>query len=85
MKELQQSAHFPTISTTTTAASQMILYSWDEVNQIIVEKLAAQDKVYNEKLGQLNKVNNYHKECIEKLLRVTGTNPPTYDVMCSIF
>jgi hypothetical protein len=85
MQELQQSAPPPTRSTTTTTASQTILYSQDEVKQIVAEKLVAQDKVYNEKLEQLNKVNNYHKECIEKLLRATWTNPPTSDVICSIF
>jgi hypothetical protein len=45
IQELQQSAPPPTRSTTTTTASQTILYSRDEVNQIVVEKLASQDKV----------------------------------------
>lgn len=73
----------PTKNSTATTATSHAVFTREELDKIVSEKLAAQEAAYNEKIGQLQQVNDYNKICIDRLLQAAGLNPPHLDVICS--
>jgi hypothetical protein len=57
------------------------LYTQEEVDGIVAEKLAAHEEHYRAQLEELRRNDEYNKACVEQLLLATRTNPPPLNVM----